>query len=230
MKQLKLYAVLMLAVVLFSACEDETNMYVNQLYTDAQKNLAITTCLNSSVDSAVAHLCTYDGFYAYQNGNYRLDFSTLQSSLFDTLSNHNYGYLKDTLILRANRLAESCAANATTTFKDAISDLKIDNPDNLFYGEDGSITDFFKLHEYENLKGGLQAPVAIRMSLFNVSNVWNEMLQQYNSFTSTPINFDIQNYIVTSMVDGLLEEMRIEESLIRSDSAHRVSGDSILGR
>lgn len=221
---------MVLSMLLFAACEDETDTYVNQLYTNAQKNLAITTCLSSSVDTAVTHLCTSGGFSAFKDGLYRIDFSGLQNSIFDTLANHNYGYLKDSLIHHANRLAESCGAQVSSTFKDAVSALDIENPDKLFYGESGAITDYFKSMQYENIRSGLQAPVAIRMDLFNVSSLWNEMLTIYRNYNSAPVTYDLQNQIVVSMMEGLFEEMRIEEGLIRTDSTHCVQGDSILCR
>lgn len=230
MKKIRIFSILALALLLFTACEDETNTFVNQLYTDAQKNQAITTCLNSSIDTAVAHLCTYDGFYNYKDGSYRIDFATLQSSVFDTLANHNYGFMRDSLILRANRLAESCASNVNTAFKDAVSSLDIENPDKLFYGESGAITDYFKFMKYDHIQSALQAPVSIRMDLFNVSTIWNEMLTIYRQYNPTPVTVDLQNQIVTGMMDGIFEEMRLEEELIRTDSTHRVEGDSILGR
>ena len=230
MKKLKIFSALVLAFMLFSACEDDSNTYVNQLYTNSQKIQAITTCLNSSVDTAVTHLCTYDGFYNYKDGLYRIDFANLQSSIFDTLAHHNYGYMTDSLILRANRLAESCASNASSAFKDAVSDLDIEDPDKLFYGESGSITDYFKFMEYDNIKSALQAPVSIRMDLFNVSSIWNEMLTLYRQYNPTPVTVDLQDQIVIGMMDGIFEEMRLEEDLIRTDSTHRTEGDSILVR
>ncbi|MBO7647231.1 MAG: DUF4197 family protein [Bacteroidales bacterium] len=230
MKKLKILSAFVLALVLFSACEDDTNTYVNQLYTNSQKIQAITTCLNSSVDSAVAHLCTYNGFYNYKDAAYRIDFANLQSSIFDTLANHNYGFMTDSLILRANRLAESCAANVSSAYKDAVSDLDIENPDKLFYGESGTITDYFKFMKYDYIKNALQSPVSIRMELFNVSALWNDILNIYRQYNPAPVTVDIQNQIVTGLMDGIFEEMRLEEELIRTDSTHRVEGDSILVR
>ena len=112
------------AVTLFS-CKDESGIYVEQLYTNAQKELAIKECLRTSADSAVSHLCVDDGFYSYHDMDYRIDYDLLQASLFDTLENHGYGYLSDTLILRTNRLAESCGGQVLSALKTAIDSLTI---------------------------------------------------------------------------------------------------------
>ena len=230
MKSLKILSIILLSLVACCSCEDDSGVYVEQLHTNAQKNQAIAACLKSSADSALAHLCVPNGYYSYLNNAYRLDFQTLQNSLFDTLAQHGYGYLNDSIVLYTNRLAESCGGDFSNVLKNAISELDIISPDLLFYGEDGAITDYFKLHEYDFLRNGLRSPVSIRMDLFNVSATWNEMLNRYRAYTQEPLNFDVQNYIVTKMLDGLFEEMRIEEALIRNDSTHRTPEDSILGR
>ena len=67
------------------------------------------------------------------------------------------------------------------------------------------------------------------MNLYNVTPVWNDMVQKYAQYTAVPLNFDIQNYIVEKMLDGLLQEMCLEEALVRIDSAHRSESMEILG-
>lgn len=216
------------AVTLFS-CKDESGIYVEQLYTNAQKELAIKECLRTSADSAVNHLCVDDGFYSYHDADYRIDYDLLQASLFDTLENHGYGYLSDTLILRTNRLAESCGGQVLSALKTAIDSLTISDLDALVKGSPDAITRYFTLMKYTELKSAFQTPVSIRMSLYGVNATWNEMVQHYAQYTTTPLNFDIQNYIVEEMLDGILTEMTIEEGLIRTDSTHRSEKTKMLG-
>ncbi|MBQ3850714.1 MAG: DUF4197 family protein [Bacteroidales bacterium] len=51
----------------------------------------------------------------------------------------------------------------------------------------------------------------------------------YVSHCPVPVNFDIQNYVVEKMLDGLLQEMRLEEGYIRTDSTHRSETMELLG-
>ena len=221
--------VALFAVVTLFCCKDESGVFVEQLYTNSQKEKAIKDCLKVSSDSALNHLCSPDGFYNYDGGAYRIDYASLQSSLFDTLDRHGYGNLADSLILFSNRLAESCRAQLAPSFTSAIDTLEIVDYDALIKGETNAITKYFETYSYRYLKSAFQTPVSIRMGLYNVTPVWNDMLQKYAQYTSVPLNFDIQNYIVEKMLDGLLQEMSLEEALIRTDSTHRSESMEMLG-
>lgn len=224
---------IILGVVLFAAmimvsCDDKSGEYAEQLYTDAQKSTAIKACLKVSADSALNHLCDNNGFYDYSDGQYRIEFVPVQSSLFDTLNNHGYGYLIDTLIWNANYLAASCKAQLASAITTAIDSLEIVDYDALIYGGGTAITEYFELYKYRYLKSAFQSPVSIRMSLYNVTPVWNEMLQKYMQYTTTPLNFDIQNYIVEKILDDILQEMSVEEELIRTDIDHVAAATELL--
>ena len=221
--------ILLAAVSLFS-CKDESGDYVEQLYTNSQKEKAIKDCLKASADSALNHLCVPNGFYNYNEGVYRIDYAPLRNSLFDTLGRHGYGDLSDSLIRYTNRLAESCKAQLAPSFTSAIDTLEIFDYDALINGEIDAITKYFETYKYRFLKSAFQTPVSIRMGIYNVTPVWNEMLQKYSQYTTEPLNFDIQNYVVEKMLDGLLQEMRVEEELIRTDSAHRSESMELFGK
>ena len=216
------------AVALFS-CKDESGEFVEQLYTNAQKELAIKDCLRASADTALNHLCVVDGFYNYDNAAYRIDYNPLQSSLFDTLSRHGHGNLADSLILHTNRLAENCKAQLAPLFTTAIDSLQVFDYETLIHGDTDAITKYFEIYKYQYLKSAFQTPISIRMSLFGVTPVWNEMIQLYSQYTATPLNFDVQGYVAEKMLDGLLKEMSIEEALVRTDTTHQSESMKLFG-
>ena len=220
--------ILFAAVALFS-CKDESGKFVEQLYTNSQKEQAIKDCLRASADSALNHLCVVDGFYNYNNAAYRINYSSLQGSLFDTLNRHGYGDLADSLILHTNRLAENCKAQLAPLFTTAIDSLEIFDYDALINGDMNAITKYFETYKYRYLNSAFQTPVSIRMSLFGVTPVWNEMIHHYSQYSASPLNFDIQGYVVEKMLDGLLQEMSIEEALIRTDTNHRSETMELFG-
>ena len=229
MKKLSITLIALFAAVTFFSCKDESGVYAEQLYTNGQKENAILACLDACADTALAHLCVTDGFYSYNDEAYRIDYAPLQNSLFDTLQNHGYGDLVDTLILRTNRLAESCGSPLNTALHAAIDSLTFSDYDALVKGGNDAITRYFELLEYRYLQSAFQTPVNIRMSLHGVNTVWNEMVQHYAQYATAPLNFDIQNYIVDKMLDDILEEMAVEEALIRTDSTHRSDAMELLG-
>ena len=230
MKKLKLVCLAVLAAVTLFSCKDETGDFVEQLYTNSQKSAAIKACLKTSADSALNHLCDNNGFYEYLEGEYRINYASLQNSLFDTLNNHGYSYLVDSLILSTNRLAASCKSQISPSITTAIDSLVIVDYDALIDGNATAITDYFKIYQYPSLKSAFQSPVSIRLNLYGVSPVWNEMVLIYMLYNPTPLNFDLQNYIIEKMLDGILEEMRVEEALIRTDSTHRSDATEMTGK
>lgn len=231
MKKLSIIVILavMTAVTLFS-CKDESGEFVEQLYTNAQKEKAIKECLKTSADSAVNHLCTEGGFFSYNDGDYRIDFSPLQNNMFDSLSHYGWGALAtDSLIRLTNKMAESCGAQIRPAFVSAIDSLEIVDYDALINGKVGAITHYLELYKYNELKSAIKTPVSIRMDVYGVTDLWNSMWQLYVSHCPVPVNFDIQNYVVEKMLDGLLQEMCAEEELIRIDSNHRSDATDLLG-
>ena len=85
MKKINICFILLFAALAFTACQDDTNTYVSQLFTNVQKESAYRACLEASVDSAVNHLCNVDGFYMYNDAAYRIDYASLQNSVFDSI-------------------------------------------------------------------------------------------------------------------------------------------------
>ena len=231
MKRLSIIVIMAViaAATLFS-CKDESGEFVEQLYTNAQKDKAIKECLKVSTDSAINHLCAEPGFYGYNDGAYRIDFSPLQNNMFEVLTQYDGGALAiDSLIRLTNNMAENCASQIRPVFIAAIDSLEIIDHDALVKGKEGAITHYFELYKYNEIKSALKTPVAIRMDVYGVTDLWNSMWQFYSSHSNVPVNFDIQNYVVEKMLDGMLQEMRAEEELIRIDSTHRNDAMDLLG-
>lgn len=229
MKKLKIAILAVFAAVMFFSCNDETGDYVEQLHTNNQKEAAIKACLKISADTASAHLFVTDGFYSYNDAAYRINFPSLQNTLFSTLTDNGYGYLVDSLVLNVNRLAESCGGQITPSLKAAVDSLKILDYDALIQGDEDAITRYFEMYEYKYLKSAIQTPVSVRMDLYNVNSVWTEMLLKYYQITNTPMNFEIQNYIVETMLSDIIAEMCLEEALIRINVDHRNDDTALFG-
>ncbi len=219
MKKLSIILVAVIAAVTLFSCKDDSGVYAEQFYTDIQKENAIRTCLDTCADVAVSHLCDTNGFYSYNDAAYRIDYYPL-ASMFDTLEAHGHGNLIDSLILSTNRLAESCGSQVSSALHNAIDSLEIIDYDRLIDGENDAITRYFELYEYRNLQTDLISPVSIRMPIYHVSDIWNEMVQKYLLYSTTPLNFDIQGFIIDEMLDAIFLEMRVEEELIRTDPDH----------
>lgn len=229
MKKIKIFAVALLSILVLGSCSDESGQYAEPLYTNSQKSNAILICLKSSLDTSIARLCNADGFSSYKDELYKLDYKNIQP-MMDTLAAHNLGYLNDSLIRHSNRLAESCGSVVKTTFGSAIDNLVVYDLDKLIKGNSSAITDYFASMQSGTLREGLSSQVAIRMGLFKVSETWEAMQAQYYDIVRKPYSFDVQGYIIEKIVNGIVEEMRCEEYLIRTDSTHRVAAVEMLAQ
>lgn len=219
----------LVAVGFMASCNDESGDYVRYFFTNGQKNSAVTKCLNVSLDSALNRLCTYDGFYTYDDNTYRIDYQGLCPTVLQTLQENGYSAMTDSLVLLTNRLAESCKIQLDSAFTIAIKSLEIADYDALINGDKTAITDYLEYSKYREIKSYMQSPVSIRMGVFGVNNAWNEVLSQYQHYNTQPVNVDLQGYIVDEMVDGIFNEMRVQERLIRRDSVYRAKIDSLMG-
>lgn len=222
-----------LVIVAFCAslvsCKDTSGDYVGQFYTDSQKEYAIKTCLSASCDSAMKHLFENEGFYNYNDGIYRITFPSTLKSVEDTLLKYNESQLIDSLVVSTNRMAVSCGTQIAPYFKKAIDTLYIIDADYLLKGGDNAITNYFILNEKDYLKSALNSPVSIRMNILGVNNVWNEIVNKFYQLSNSPITLDYQNYVIEKMLNGIFEEMKKEEKLIRTDETHRNDNMEIFG-
>lgn len=230
MKKIKILCAVVSVLLLMSSCKDETGMYVDQIYTTSQKNAAIKDCLTQSKDSALSHLYTGEGYYTYNDGEYRILFHDIHPAMLDTLANHGMGYLIDSLVVTTNRMAVSCRTNVSDALTQAISGMVYYSYDTLLTGGDYAITNYFKLFKKDMLESSLQSPVSIRMNVYGVNNIWNTLVQRYYEICNVPVSVDVQSYIMDKMLDGIFEEMRVEEYLIRTDPEHQNDNTALLGK
>lgn len=229
MKKIKIFAIALLSILVLGSCSDDSGRYAEPLYTNSQKSNAITICLKASLDTSIVRLCDADGFSSYKDELYKLDYKNIQS-MMDTLAAHDFGYLNDSLIRYSNRLAESCGSVVKTSFGSAIDKLVVYDLDELIKGNTSAITDYFASMQSSMLREGLSSQVSIRMGLFKVNETWEAMQSHYYDIVRKPYSFDIQGYIIDKMVNGIVEEMRCEEYLIRTDSTHRVPAVEMLAQ
>lgn len=227
-KVLKILVIVAFCASLVS-CKDTTGNYVGQIYTDAQKEYAIKSCLSASCDTAMRHLFENESFYNYNDGTYRITFPSTLKNVEDTLLKYNESQLLDSLIVTTNRMATSCGTQISPYFKKAIDTLYIIDADYLLKGDDNAITNYFILNEKDYLKSALNSPVSIRMNLLGVNNMWEEIANKYYQYSNSPISLNYQDYVIEKMLYGIFEEMKKEEYLIRTDSTHRTKDMEIFG-
>ncbi len=229
MKKIETLLLAVLATALSGSCEDKSGTFAEQYYTNTEKNKTIYNCLDTCLDVAVNNLCRLNGYSQFDEGVYKIDFAPI-SYVIDTLSEHQQGWLADSLVFFSNRMAESSGTVVRDAFSNAINKLVVYDPDELLDGNAALITAYFKQMKYKDLEDAFVAPVGVRISVFNVSYWFDEVIRQYYSITNTPVPFDLQAYLTERMMYGIFEEMSKEEILTRTDTLHRFTGSDLLNR
>ncbi len=229
MKKTEILLLAVLATALVSSCEDKSGTFAEQCYTNTEKNKTIYNCLDTCLDVAVNNLCKLNGYSQYDEGVYKIDFAPI-SHVLDTLSEHQQGWLADSLVFYSNRMAESSGTVVRDAFSNAINKLVVYNPDELLDGNTALITAYFKQMKYKDIESAFAAPISVRISVFEVGYWLDEVMRQYYSITNKPVSFDLQAYLTERMMDGIFEEMSKEEILTRTDTLHRFTGSDLLNR
>ncbi|MDP6709060.1 MAG: DUF4197 domain-containing protein [Alphaproteobacteria bacterium] len=134
------------------------------------------------------------------------------------------GSLADDLELRMNRAAEAAAPEAKQLFFQAISEMTLDDVQQIYNGPDDAATRYFQ--------GKMSPPLAERMvpivdrTLADVGAIrtYDEMIAQYKAVPFVPdVKADMTKYVVEKAMDGLFHYVAVEEAAIRRNPAKRTT-------
>ena len=219
MKKYFIILISLLATCCWS-CQDETGEFIKQLHTNSQLSKGAKACLSVAKDTAVAHICIAGGMNSYSlsfpnSGSYR--------ALRDTLSELGQTELLDTLYARINRACEMMGDDVTTTFNSIIDDLTFSNPYDLVYGSNDTLTNYLRLYKESELQNSLTNALNTQLAATQASTTWNEIIILYNANSSVPLSIDLNAFILNGFLDAIFSEIAKEETLIRTDAAHRVT-------
>ena len=231
MKKIKLILFSLVAIV-FVACTDDTNQYSNQLFTDSELNRAFRQCLTQSADSANSHLCIPNseefGFSNYADEIYRIGLPSNVMYMADTLEVYGLGNKIDTLINRTNYAAELCGNGLKTYYTDLLSVMVFDNPYKLLNGDSTAITSYFEKNYYQSFVARSQTLLAVNFAIHGVNDAWNDVLNIYFMQTGQIVSVDYVNHVAQMMTKAFIQEMKLEETLIRNDVNRRGATTSKL--
>ena len=231
MKKIKLILFSLVAIV-FVACTDDTNQYSNQLFTDSELNRAFRQCLTQSADTANSHLCIPNsdefGFSNYADEIYKIGLPTNILYLADTLTAYGLGDKIDTLIQKTNFAAELCGNGLKTYYTDLFSTMVFENPNNLLNGDTTAITTYFEKNYYQSFVARSQSLLEVNFALHGVNDAWNDVLNVYFMQTGQIVSVDYLNHVAQTMTKAFIQEMKLEETLIRNNVNRRGATTSKL--
>jgi glutamine amidotransferase PdxT len=136
-----------------------------------------------------------------------------------------FGPQVDEFVVSMNKAAEQAAPLAKPIFKDAVTNMSIDDAKKILDGGDTAATDYFQGKTRDQLATAFKPEVEKAMSQVGVNAQYKELVGQYTTlpFVKGPA-FNLDDYVVGKSLDGLFYTLAQEEQKIRTNPAARVTG------
>jgi hypothetical protein len=123
-----------------------------------------------------------------------------------------------------NRAAEEAAKKATPVFKDAITGMSIGDGFAILNGSDTAATHYLREKTFAPLKGQFMPVVKEAIAKVKVTSYWQPLATAYNKLPGVKKqNPDLNDYVCTKAINGLMTLIAGEEAKIRKDPMARVT-------
>ena len=123
-----------------------------------------------------------------------------------------------------NRAAEEAAKKATPVFKDAITGMSIGDGFAILNGNDTAATHYLREKTFTPLKGQFMPVVKDAIAKVKVTSYWQPLATAYNKLPGVKKqNPDLNDYVCTKAINGLMTLIADEEAKIRKDPMARVT-------
>lgn len=123
-----------------------------------------------------------------------------------------------------NRAAEEAAKKATPVFTDAVTNMTIGDGFAILNGSDSAATHYLREKTFSPLKEKFMPVVKEAIATTKVTSYWTPLATAYNKLPGVKKqNPDLNDYVCTKAINGLMILILDEEAKIRKDPAARVS-------
>lgn len=123
-----------------------------------------------------------------------------------------------------NRAAEEAAKKASPVFLDAIKGMSIGDGFAILNGADSAATHYLREKTFAPLKAQFMPVVKEAITKVKVTSYWNPLVTKYNKIPGVKKqNPDLNDYVCTKAINGLMTLILEEEAKIRKDPMARVT-------
>lgn len=123
-----------------------------------------------------------------------------------------------------NRAAEEAAKKAAPVFLDAIKGMSIGDGFAILNGSDSAATHYLREKTFAPLKQQFMPVVKEAITKVKVTSYWNPLVTKYNKIPGVKKqNPDLNDYVCTKAINGLMLLILEEEAKIRKDPMARVT-------
>lgn len=123
-----------------------------------------------------------------------------------------------------NRAAEEAAKKSASVFVNAITNMSIGDGFAILNGSDSAATHYLREKTFSPLKTQFMPVVKDAIAKVKVTSYWNPLVTTYNKLPGVKKqNPDLNDYVCTKAINGLMTLILDEEAKIRKDPLARVT-------
>ena len=188
--------------------------------TDSRLAAGIKEALKTGTDRAGAQLS--------REGAFNLSLPASVQPVADTLRQFGFGSYVDQVETAMNRGAEQAVAAATPVFKQAISQMSVNDALGIVQGGQTAATDYFRTQTESTLRQRYQPIVEDNLRKTGFYDQYQSLLAVYDKLplTDKP-DLDLENYVINNSMDELYTRIGEQETRIRQDPLGQ--GSALIG-
>lgn len=182
----------------------------------------LTEALRVGTERVVGQLSATDGYNL--DPNIHIPLPGALKNVQKVLQSIGMSGLADDLELKLNRAAEAAAPEAKELFFQAISEMSLEDVQQIYNGSDDAATRYFQKKMTPELSKRMQPVVQSSLADVGAIQSYDNMMKQYKSVPFVPdAKADLTSYVVGEAMDGMFHYVAIEEAAIRNDPAARTT-------
>lgn len=189
--------------------------------TDSRLSSGIKETLRTSTDRASARLS--------QTGAFNLQLPAAAQPVASSLRQFGFGSYVNQLETAMNRGAEQAVLEAAPVFKQAITNMTVNDALGIVRGGDTAATEYFRGQTESALRQRYQPIVEANLRKTGFYDQYRSMLAVYDNLPiANKPSMDLESYVIDSSMASLFGRIAEEETLIRRDPVAR--GGVLIGQ
>lgn len=200
---------------LFSKKSNKSSLSNDQIVSGLKEALSIGAQKSGDKLSAT------DGFY--KDAVVKILLPEQIRKIEDKMRMLGFGKQIDKAELSMNRAAEDASKQAAPIFLDAIKKMTVMDALNILRGTDTAATAYLRKTTTSDLTTAFRPIIETALAKTDANKYWKDVFSTYNTFTTKPVDTDMNSYVTGKALDGLFYYVAQEEVSIRKNPAERVT-------
>ena len=190
--------------------------------TNTEVIAGLKEALTLGVKESASKASAVDGFY--KNAKIAIPWPAEAQAMKDALTRVGLTNQISAFEEAINRAAEEAAKGAFDIFAGAVREMTIADGFAILNGGNTAATEYLREKTTAPLKTKFTPVVKNAIDKVNVTSLWNPLVTAYNAIPGvTRQNPNLEDYITTKAIDGLMSLIAEQETKIRQDPAAQVT-------